>query len=160
MTLYEVLVSEDIDNSIRDVLIKLNKAGYDTKYSCSGAPRDHNNVDKKITRGIKEYRTKSLNFNLDYKPPNKNKARCYLVLRINDKKRSSYIKELREKLYGTNWYIQRTFNTHWKWWAKRKCWHYLSHRMNFKDRITLECKCNRSNKACQRAWYILLERLL
>lgn len=160
MTLYEVLMTEDIDESIREVLIKLNTASYDTKFSCSGAPKDHNNVDKKITQGIKEYRTQSSNFRLDCKPPNKNKARCYLVLMVNNRKKGLYVKELREKLYGTNWHVQHTFNTHWKWWPGRKCWYHLAHDLDFKDRITLEYKCKASDKACWRAWNILLERLL
>jgi hypothetical protein len=147
MTLYEVLMNEDIDESIREVLIELNTAGYDTKYSCSGAPSDHI---------IREEDTGENGELVLYD----NKSRCYLVLRINDMKRSSYIKELRKKLYGTNWYIQYTFNTCWKWQADVKRWYNSIYGYNFIDRVTLEYSCEFLDKECQRAWNTLLERLL
>jgi hypothetical protein len=147
MTLYEVLVSEDIDNSIRDVLIKLNTAGYDTKYSCSGAPRDHviQKEDTGVSGDLVLY---------------DNESRCYLVLRVKDKKRSLYIKELRKKLHGTDWYVEYTFNSRWKWLANVKRWHASIYGHNFMDRVTLEYKCKFLDEKCQRAWNILLERLL
>lgn len=147
MTLYEVLITEDIDESIRDVLIKLNKAGYDTEYSCSGAPRDHviQKEDTGVSGDLVLY---------------DNEARCYLVLRINDKKKDLYIKELRKRLYGTNWYVQYIYNTHWKWWANRKHWSYLTHNLEYENRVILEYKCKFSDATCWRAWEILLERLL
>jgi hypothetical protein len=145
MTLYEVLMNEDIDGSIREVLIKLNTAGYDTKYSCSGAPRDHRG-DRKI--------------GLDEISLSQNRTRCYLVLMVNDKERSSYIKELREKLYGTGWYVQYTFNPHWRWWPNTRHWYHLAHNMECIDRITLEYKCEFLDEKCQKVWNVLLERLL
>ena len=147
MTLYEVLTTEDIDESIRAVLVKLNIAGYDTKYSCSGAPIDHE---------VHKYDT-GKNGNLVLYD---NETRCYLVLQTNGKEKNSYIKKIREQLYGTNWYVRYIYNTHWNWLINGKRWSYLTHDLEFEDRIVLEYKCEFSDNVCRKAWNVLLERLL
>ena len=141
--LEEISNAGDLDESLRDILISLNKTGYCTSGSCSGYEYEHTG------------RRKSCNFG------------PFVSIMARNWEAKKVASELRRDLLGTYWNVNFHSFPYMLIRGDRKQIISYSHNAFYKEEYDLQYsiiflvyKKNLSDKQIKRGWNILLSRLV
>jgi hypothetical protein len=141
--LEEISNAKDLDESLRDILIQLNEAGYCTGGSCSGYRWEH--CEKEMF--------------CDLKP--------FITIMTRSWEAKKMVSKLKQNLLGTYWDV--TFRKYPSWFMKdgKKniigYYHNVFYEEKYDSRycvIGLTYKRDLSDKQIKRGWDILLSKLV